>query len=195
MENRQNTTQIVASQINSIKNGQNIVPNDISEGKQLELYDMMYTVAINGLKSEYKDIFYKNDNIKYIITSLWDGTIESAPFVSVSIYNNTDIPVRYLFSLEKWWPKYVTDVVNINNKKTGKIGYPADWTNCECTYINYVKNKAEIKNKIYGWKRTIDLNVLYSINKKETLIPMSNIMSKVSSTDMFTYQYKNNIRI
>lgn len=195
MYTRQNTVQIASSQINSISNSENIKPSEISSDKQLEIHDMLYIKAIEELKSAYPDIFSSK---QYVITELGSGAINDAPFVSVSCVPNNNKPIRYLFSLENWWSKEWYGSVsqktgtNVNNIKSGKYKAWSDWTNTECTYIDYVNGKAEIKSKIYGWKRIISLDLLLALNKKETMIPMSEIMSKSKSSDMFSYQYQNN---
>lgn len=203
MDNRQNTVQIATSQINAISNYENITPNEIVTEKQLELHDIMYKKAVASMKAEYISIF---KNSEYVITELGNGAINSASFVSISVWPHgsaSTSPVRYLFSLEKWWPTAIntdnltSDVsINVINNKTSKkpkFGCVTDWTNSECVYIDYINNKAEITNKIYGWKRKIDLNLFFSINKEEVLIPMSESMKKSVSGDMFSYQYKNGV--
>lgn len=204
MDNRQNTVQIASSQINAISNYENITPSEIAREKQLELHDIMYKKAVASMKAEYNSIF---KNSEYVITELGNGSICDAPFVSISVWKNENTstsPKRYLFSLEKWWPAalntdnatsdnaYIT-IINNKTSKKPKFGYVTDWTNSECVYIDYVNNKAEITNKIYGWKRKIDLNLFFSINKEEILIPMSESMKKSVSGDMFSYQYKNGV--
>lgn len=208
MEKRQNTVQIAASQINALKYSQCMLPDDIVNDRQLELHDIMYKEAVHGLKCEYNNIF--KDGTEYVITELGDGTVSDAPFVSVSIINSTSdntstVPIRYLFSLKKWWPATVdTDTVhstviyssntgNGSNNKASKFSWPDDWTNCECTYIDYVNGKAEIKNKIYGWIRKISLKTLLYINKENVLIPMSEKMNKLKSSDSFSYLYTNKV--
>lgn len=202
MQNRQNILQIASSQINAINNAENATPTDIASDSTITVHDKLYDEAIKKLKAEYKTLFSTSNN--YVITELGSGTINEAPFVSVSIYNkytsesNNTKPKRYLFSLEKWWPNnfYGSETqktgTNTSNIKEGKYKTWADWTNTECTYIDYIKGKAEIKSKIYGWKRIISLDLLLSLNKKETMIPMSESMKRVQSSDMFSYQYQNN---
>lgn len=194
MDNRQNTVQIAASQVNALANCENITPSEIAAEKQIELHDLMYKNAVAAMKAEYASIF---NNSEYVITELGSGAISSAPFVSVSVWANGDTsssPVRYLFSLEKWWPTVLnTDNATSRGVKKPKFGYVTDWTNSECVYVDYVNGKAEIKNKIYGWKRKIDLNLFLSINKEETLIPMSENMKKPVSGGMFSYQYNNGV--
>ena len=190
MDNRQNTVQIAASQVCALSNSENITPSEIAAEKQLELHDLMYKNALSAMKAEYASIF---KNSECVITELGSGAISSAPFVSISVrpYGNASSSgVRYLFSLEKWWPAALnTDNATSRSVKKPKFDSVTDWTNSECVYIDYVNGKAEITNKIYGWKRKIDLNLFLSINKEETLIPMSENMRKPVSGGMFSYQF------
>lgn len=194
MDNRQNTVQIAASQVNALSNCENITPSEIVAEKRLELHDLMYKNAVAAMKAEYAGIFEKSE---YVITELGNGAISEAPFVSVSVWAHGDTSAaktRYLFSLEKWWPSVLnTDNATSGSVKKPKFGYVTDWTNSECVYVDYVNGKAEITNKIYGWKRKIDLNLFLSINKEEILIPMSENMKKPVSGNMFSYQYKNGV--
>lgn len=213
MDYRQNILQSASSQISALDNGINTTPNEIVADNGINMHDKMYKYAVECLKTEYSDLFGSNE---YIITELGDGSVYDAPFVSVSIYKmehsstineqtyfNTDSkPVKYLFSLEQWWPdapysnqnistsSIIYNKNNKNNKKQSKFKGYSDWTNCECTYIDYVSNTAEVKSKVYNWKRKIPLNVLLYINKDETYIPMSESISKMNSTSSFLYQHK-----
>lgn len=209
MDYRQNILQNAASQILSLDNGINTTPSEIVADNGINMHDKMYKYAVECLKTEYSDLF---DGNEYVITELGDGSVYDAPFVSVSIYSTGSKPVKYLFSLEQWWPDAPYSSQNIsvssiykmtqsvttngqvhfnkNNKKQSKFKGYSDWTNCECTYIDYVSNTAEVKSKVYNWKRKIPLNVLLYINKDETYIPMSESISKMNSTSSFLYQHK-----
>lgn len=204
MDYRQNILQSASSQISSLDNGINTTPSEIVTDNGINMHDKMYKYAIECLKTEYSDLFGINE---YVITELVGGSVYDAPFVSVSIYSTDSKPVKYLFSLEQWWPDApysnqnvsVSSIIynkkNKKDKKQSKFKGYSDWTNCECTYIDYVSNTAEVKSKVYNWKRKIPLNVLLYINKDETYIPMSESISKMNSTSSFLYQHKRQMAI
>lgn len=204
MDYRQNILQTASSQISALNNGINTTPSEIVADNCINMHDKMYKYAVECLKTEYSDLFVDNE---YIITELGVGSVYDAPFVSVSIYNTNSKPIKYLFSLEQWWPDApysnqnvsVSSIIynkkNKKDKKQSKFKGYSDWTNCECTYIDYVSNTAEVKSKVYNWKRKIPLNVLLYINKDETYIPMSESISKMNSTSSFLYQHKRQMAI
>lgn len=189
MDYRQNILQNASSQIAALNSGINTTPGEIVADIDINVHDKMYKYAIERLKTEYSDLFANNE---CIITELSSGSVYDAPFVSIAVCKageQTDKPVSYLFSLEQWWPSAMRgrQACSINGDKFA--GY-SDWTNCECVYIDYINNTAEVKSKVYNWKRKMPLNVLLYINKDKTYIPMSEAISKMNTTSSFLYQHR-----
>lgn len=188
MDYRQNIIQASSSQINASSNGDTMSPQDIVDNKHMSLHDTLYDIAVSKMKADMPEIF---NVYKYIITEISSGSVNSAPSVSVSLYTeSTAAPSRTVIPLAKWWPEErLGDSKDCGGRVTEepKCAEQTNMSNCECVYIDYVKSRAIIKDRITQKKRTVKLSDIYSVGV--TVVPMSEKMSVTASDDMFSNHY------
>lgn len=206
-----NSRTLLQSQINSSKHGSLISVNDVVSDKQKKIHDVLYKEALENMKLDYSLFFEKNTNNTIIYTEqINENGYDKPSHVIVTVYDKSEphksdsseskhikIPVaRYDIDLTKWWNTSYMNIDNsiiTNNKNNVKAKYEEnyDWSNCECVYIDYVNDKVIVRNRIDGWVKNISINKFNAINNKEIIIPMSEQMSLLNTSNSFAYQYQN----